>query len=176
MTKIDPRITDRVATCVGTLLALTPPTTKVFITDTVCSSTLVILAPGDVSRTSRYGTTPCNRDVVVRYPRDNRTILIGIIVFPPTIGNSGSQDILKNGNPHPQASARMPKWSTLQLTEIWPMRGILHPFSENYWVENSDSLVADIYARCQVDFTSNSVGTKAPDLVHLGILAVDALG
>ena len=95
MTTIDPRITDRVATCVGTLLALTPPTTKVFITDTVCSSTLVLLAPGDVSRTSRYGTTPCNRDVVVRYPRDNRTILIGIIVFPPTIGNSGSQDILK---------------------------------------------------------------------------------
>ena len=39
----------------------------------------------------------------------------------------------------------------------------------------SDSLSTDIYLRCRMEFTSNTVGTEAPDFVHLGIPADNAL-
>ena len=33
---------------------------------------------------------------------------------------------------------------------------------------------SDIYLSCSVNFTSNAVGTEAPDFTHLGIPAVNA--
>ena len=46
-------------------------------------------------------------------------------------------------------------------------------FSKVLGRELSDSLSTDIYFLCRVCFTSNSVGTKAPDFVHLGLPAVN---
>ena len=41
--------------------------------------------------------------------------------------------------------------------------------------ELSDSLSANIYLRCQMDFTSNVVRTEAPNFVNLGFLSANAL-
>ena len=37
----------------------------------------------------------------------------------------------------------------------------------------SNDFSADIYLRYRVDFTSNYVGTEAPDFMHLGLLAAN---
>ena len=71
------------------------PTTKGVIPDAACSSVRIIRAPGHVSRTSRDGPTQHDGDIVVRYPQDNRAVLIRVIVVLPTIGNIGIQDITK---------------------------------------------------------------------------------
>ena len=68
---VDPQITDRVATCGGTPHVLTTTTTNGVIMDAARIITCILLTPGDVRRTSRDGTTPCNGYVVVRPPRDN---------------------------------------------------------------------------------------------------------
>ena len=94
-TTIFPWTPDIVATCGGTPHTLTTPTTKGVITDTECSRAYVLRTPRDVSKTSRDGNTARDGDVVVRSPWDNGPILIGGIVAPPTIRNSGSQDIIK---------------------------------------------------------------------------------
>ena len=48
-------------------------------------------------------------------------------------------------------------------------------FSKIIGQELSHGSSADIYSRCQMDFTSNAVGTKGKTFVHLGIPAVSAL-
>ena len=40
--------------------------------------------------------------------------------------------------------------------------------------ELSDSISFDIYLRCPMDFTTNTVGTEAPNFVNLGLPAVNA--
>ena len=47
--------------------------------------------------------------------------------------------------------------------------------SELIGQELSHNSSADIYSHCMVDFMSSSVGTEAPDFVHLGLLAVNSL-
>ena len=67
---------------------------KGVVTDTACSSVCILRTPGDVSRASRDGTTPRDRDIVVRSPKDNVPVLIGGIVVPPTMGHSGNQEVI----------------------------------------------------------------------------------
>ena len=55
----------------------------------------ILRNPGHLSRTGRDGTMPRNGDVEISSPRDNAPVLIGGIVVPPTMGDSGRQDILK---------------------------------------------------------------------------------
>ena len=91
-TPIDPRISDRVVTCVGTSHASTTPTTNPVIMDAARSSARVLRTPhGHLSRTGRYGTTPQDRDIS---GPGNGTVLIGVNVSPT---RTGSQYIV---NPH----------------------------------------------------------------------------
>ena len=62
---------------------------------TARSSTRILRNPWHVSRTVRYGNMSLGGDVVVRYPQDNEPVLIVGIIVPPTMGNSGIQDIIK---------------------------------------------------------------------------------
>ena len=94
-TTIEPWISDRIATCGGTPHVLPTHTTKGVITDAARSSPLFLRTPGYVRKTGRYGTTPRNGDFVVGSPWDNRPFMIGVIISPPTMGNSASQEIIK---------------------------------------------------------------------------------
>ena len=100
-TTIYPRILGRVSTC--TPHALTTTTTKEIITDTACSSSRTLRTPEHVSRTGRNSTKPCDRNVVVRSPRDNGPVLIEGIIVPPTVGNGGILDIIKKSPPTSQS-------------------------------------------------------------------------
>ena len=48
-------------------------------------------------------------------------------------------------------------------------------FSKVIGRELSHDSSSDIYLRCRVDLTSNDVGTEAPEFMHLGLPAVNAL-
>ena len=172
---IDPLILDMVATCGGTPCALITPTTKEVIMDAACISTRVLRTPGHVSRMSRYGTTPRNGDVVVRSSRYNRPVLIGGIGVPQTMGNSGSQDILKNWkSTSPSLGRNAQKFDASVDGSLINDGDFVSIFIKVLGHKLVDSISADIYSRCRLEFTSNFVGTKAPDFVHLGIPDVNS--
>ena len=121
-TAIDPQIYDRVATCGRNPRTITMDTTKEVITDAARRCAWVFRIPGHVSRTRRDGTIPRDFRVATRPPQDNGPVLIGDIAPLPKMGHIGSLEVL--GNPYPQASARIPKFLMLLLTDILPMTGI----------------------------------------------------
>ena len=98
-TTIDHLIPDRVETRGDNPQALTTPTTKGVITYAVCSSAYILWTLGNVSRTGRDVTAPCNRDVVISSPQDNGTVMIVGTTIPPACGIMGSLDIInKHGS------------------------------------------------------------------------------
>ena len=174
-TTIFPWTPDIVETCGGTPHTLTTPTTKGVITDTECSRAYVLRTPRDVSKTSRDGNTARDGDVVVRSPWDNRPILIGGIVAPPTIRNSGSQDIIKKRQSiSPSVGGNSQNFDACvdgNLTDDGDSAAI---FSKVLGRELSNRLITYIYSRCRLDFMSNAVVTKAPYFVHMGLLSLNA--
>ena len=131
-TTIDHPIPDRVANFGGTPHALTTSTTNGVITDTLRNRARILWTPGRISRTGRDGTTLCDRDVVLRSPWDNRPVLIGGIIVPPTMGDTGIQDIIKkrkSTSPRVTSNAQ-----NFDASVDGNMTGILWPFSAKYWV------------------------------------------
>ena len=90
---IDPRIPHGVATCEGTPHDLLTPTSKVVITDTVCSSARILRNPEDVIRTGRDGTIPRDCTNSISSLRLNSPVLIGggTTVSP---NRTGTKDIV----------------------------------------------------------------------------------
>ena len=122
------------------------------------------------------GTTPRGCGFSVRSPWDNGPVLIGCIVTPLTMRHSGSLEILNKrqsissnvsrNNQHVDASSDGNLANEEDSTSI---------FRKVLGRELSDSLSADIYLRCWLEFTDNAVGNKVPNFVHLGLPAVNAL-
>ena len=175
-TKIDPRIDDRVATCGGTLHALATPTTNVVIKYAERSSAQVNRDTGHVSRTGSDGNTPYNCDVAERSPRENGPVLIGGIVTPETIGYNGSLDVLNKQQSTPPSISSNTQYFDSSVDGNFAKDGeYTFIFRKVLSRELSNSLSADIYSCCSVDFTSNAVITEAPTFVHLGLPDANAL-
>ena len=167
----NPRIPDRFATCGGTPHDLARPTTKAVITYAARSSEHVLRNPWHVIRTDRNGTTPCDWDVSVSPPWDNRPVLIGGIIVNPTTGHIGSQDFL---NKRQSAPPSVRRYASVD-GNLADDRDSTAIFRKVLGRELSDSLSTKIYLRCRAYFTSNTIGTEAPDLVHLRLPAVNTL-
>ena len=164
-----------VETCGGTPNTITTPTTKGFITDTACSSAHVLWTPGHVIRMGREGNTPHNGDVVESPPQDNGLVLIGDIFVPPTMGNSGSQDIIKKRkSTSPSVGRKCKTFDASVDRNLNNDRDSVAIFRKVLGCELSGSLLAKIYSRSRVDFTSNAIATEAPDFVHLGLPTTNA--
>ena len=171
---IEPRITDMVATCGRTHHVLTTITMKGVITDAAWSSAHVLWTPGHISRTGRDATMSCDGYVVVRNPRDNRSVLIVDMVVPPTMGNSGSQEIIKKWQSTYLSVTRNSQKFDASVDRNLTNDGYYAAiFRKVLGRKLSNSLSANIYSRYRVDFTSNSVGTEASDFVYLRLLAVN---
>ena len=141
-----------------------------------CSSARFLRTPGHVSMTGKDSTTPHERDVIVRSPQDNGPVLIGGIFVLPTMGNSGSQDIPKiRKSISTSVSRNAQKFDTSVDRNLADDGDSMAIFRKVLGHKISDSLSANIYSCCQLDFTSKAVGTKEPYFVHLDILAVNAL-
>ena len=130
---------------------ITTPTTKGVITDAAHFIARVLRTHGPVSRTGRNVTMPHDGDVVVRSPRDNRPVLIGGIIFPSTMGNGGSQDIIrKHQSTSPSVSRNAQTFYAsvgINLTNDRDYAGI---FSKVMGRELSKSISANIYLHCWV--------------------------
>ena len=174
--KIEPQIDYMVATCGGNIHALATPTMKGANTDAVRSSARILRTRGHVISTGRDGTNPCDCNVAVTYPRDNGSVLIGGIVVPPTIGHIGSQDVLnKRQYTSPSVRRNTQKFCASvdeNLADDGDSTSILRKLLGQ---ELSDSLSADMYLRCRVEFTSNTIVTEVPNFVHLRLPSVNAL-
>ena len=167
---IYPQITDRVAICVGDPHALTTTTMKTVITDAEHSSAPVLQNPHrHVRRTGRNVTTPRDREVS---GLGKGPVFIGGIV-PPT--RTGSPEIV---NPHGSAGSVGVMDTQIFNTSIdrnLAKNGDSTPiFSKVIRKKLSHDSISDIYLRCRVDFTSNTIRNEAPDFMHLGILAFNA--
>ena len=64
---MDPSIYDRIATCGGASHTLATPVIKEVIVDTACGSARFNRTPRHVSRMVRYGSTPVNTGIAVRF-------------------------------------------------------------------------------------------------------------
>ena len=145
-TTIDPQVDNRVATYGGTSHSIATPTTKGVITNAARSSACIIWTPGHVRRTGRESTTPCNCNVAVRSPCDNRTVMIGCIVVSPTMGHSGSQDILnKRQSKYPRVRRNTQQFDASVDGNLADDRDSKAIFSNVLGHKLSDSLSADIY-------------------------------
>ena len=143
--------------------------------DVTCNSVQILRTPGHILRKGRDSTTRDDEDVVVRPPRDNGPVLIWVIVSPPTTGNSGSQDIItKRKSISLSVGRNAPKFDASVHRNLADDGDSTAIFRKVMGRELYKSISSDIHFCCQVDFTSNSVGTKAPNFVHLGIPDVSA--
>ena len=152
-------------------------TTKEVITDTACISVQILQTPGHVSSTVSNGTNPGNCDVAVRYPQDSRPVLIRCIRVLPTIGHSGSLEVLnKRQSISPSVRRNTKKFDASVHKKLADDRDSTSILGKALGQELSDSLSANIYLQCWMDFTSNAVrklGTKfrefgTPGHQHIG--------
>ena len=155
-------------------LDLATPHTMEVITDAACSNMWVLHTPGHVSRIGRESTTPGDCDVAVRSPRGNSPVFIRGIGVSPTRECSASLDVLnKQKSISPSVSRNTQKFDASVDGNLADDGDSTSIFSKVLGRELPDSLSADIYLRCPMDFTSSAVGTKAPDFVHLDLPAVN---
>ena len=169
-TPINPWILDKVETCGGTPHASTTPTTKSVIIDVVRSSARIIRNPcGHVSRTGRDCATP--QDGHVSGPGKG-PVLIGVTISPTITsiqdninphGSTGSVEVRDTQIFNSSVDGNLAK--NVDYTPI---------FSKAIERELSHGSSANIYLRYIVDVTSNAVGTKAPNYMHLGLPDVNA--
>ena len=139
------------------------------------STARVLRTLGQLSRTGSDGTSPRNFDVVVRSPRNNGPVLNGGIVSLPTMGHSGSQDILnKQQSTSPRVSRNFQNFDASVDGNLPNDGDYTAIFSKVLDRELYDNLSTDIYLRCQMEFTCNSIRTEASDFVHLGLPAINA--
>ena len=92
------------------------------------------------------------------------------------MGHSGSLNVLnKHQYTYPSVSRNTQKFDASVYGNLADDRDYTSIFRKVLGLELSGSFSANIYLRCRVDFTSNSVETEAPNFVHLGLPAVNAL-
>ena len=105
----------KIETCGGTPNTFTTPTTKEVIRDTVRISAWVHQTPRHISRTGKYGSTPGDTCIAVRYPRDNSPVMIGGTTVSPACGICGILQFRgKRQSTYPEESG-IPKNWTLPL-------------------------------------------------------------
>ena len=171
---IYPRIPGGVADVRGTMHTRQMLTSKVIVTDTTCSCARIFQTHGDVSRMGRDGTTPRDGKTSIRSPRLNYPVLnvAGTTISPTRmeiqeIGSSkGTTSSVEFSNAqifHTSIHRNLTKNGDLTPT-----------FSKIIGRELFHNSSADIYSCCRVNFTLNSVGTKIPGFVNLGLLDVHA--
>ena len=101
--------------------------------------------------------------------------MIEFIVVPLIIGHSEIQDIFnKQQSTSPSVSINAQNFDTSVDRYLANDGNSIAIFRKLLGCELSGSLSTNIYLRCQVDFTNNTIRTKAPDFMHLGIPAVNA--
>ena len=92
------------------------------------------------------------------------------------MGNSGSQDILKKRQSTSPSVRRNDQNVDASVDgNLVDDRDSTSIFRKLMGRELYNSLSADIYLHYRVEFTSNAIQTKAPDLVHFVLLAVNTL-
>ena len=142
--------------------------------DAARSNAQALQTPGHVNKMGREGSTPGHCKISVSYLRLNSPVLIGGTNISPT--RTGRWDIVI---PH-RSTGFMEVGNTqifnTSINENLTKDGDSTPiFSKVIVQELSNDSSADIYLYCRVDFMSNSFQTEAPDFMHLGLLAVNAL-
>ena len=91
------------------------------------------------------------------------------------MGNSGRQDIIKKRqSTSPGVGRNAQKFDASVDVNLSNDRDYTAIFRKVLGHELSNGLSADIYLHCRLGFTSNYVGTKAPDCLLLGLPAVNA--
>ena len=118
----------------------------------------------------RDGTTPWYGNI--SGPGNGPALIGGTTVSPTT---TGIQDIF---NPH--GSTGSMEVGDTQIIDTSIIKNLANNgdympiFSTVIGQELSQFSSANLYLRCMVDFMSNSIGTNAPYLMHLGFPAVNA--
>ena len=170
----DPQILEWVAICGRNLHALLTPTSNRVLTDAARIRVRVFRTPGDVSRMCRNSTTPCDVNVVIIYPRLNSPVLNdGGTTASPT--RPWIHEIVGSKGPTGSVEVRNSHIFNTSINENLAKNGDYTPiFSKVIRQELSNGSSTDIYLRCRVEFTSTTVGTKAPYFMHFELLAVNA--
>ena len=149
------------------------PTSKVIVTDVAYSGARVFRNPRDVIQTGRDGTTPQNGNTSIRSPRLNYSVLVGGgTTASPTI--MGIQDIISPKGPTSYVEVRNALIFNTSVNGNLDKNGNHTSISSKVIVQElSNYSSTNVYSHCRVKFTSNAVGTEAPDFVHLGLPAVN---
>ena len=122
----------------------------------------------------RDSNTPGEWNIAVRYPHANFPVLIGGIGVPPTRWHSGILQVFNEQKSTVSDETRdtqnFDNYVDTNLANIGDSTSI---FSKLIGCELSHSSSANLYLICQMDFFSNTVRTKGPNFVDLGIPAVN---
>ena len=173
---IDPRIADGVTAGRGTEHARQTIASKVIVTAVVRSGAHVLQNPADVIRTDTDETIPRDGNTSISYPRFSYTVLIGGgTTVSPT--RTGSQEIISPKGPTSSVEVRNAQPFHTSINGNYAKDGDSTPTVIGRELSNDSS--ANIYLRCRVNFTCESVVTKTPNFMNLRLLAVqtsDGLG
>ena len=121
------------------------------------------------------GTTPHGCNPSTRSPRMNSPVMIGGgTTVSPT--RTGIQEIVSPKGSTGSVEVKNTQIFNISINVNWTNKGestlILSKVIRQELSHNSSS---DIYSRCRDNFMSDSVGTKIPDFMNLGLPAVNAL-
>ena len=120
-----------------------------------------------------YGSTLGHCGIAVSPPQLNSPIVVGGTTVSPT--RMGIQEFVSPHGPTGSVEFRNTQIFDTSINENLDENGDSTPiFNKVIGRELSHNSSSDIYLRYRAEFTSNAVGTEAPEFVYLGIPDVNA--
>ena len=142
--------------------------------DAMQRNTRILQTPRHVRRTGRDGTTPGVCDVDINTPWCNSPVLIVGTIVSPACGIGRSLGVLNKQQSKPPSVSRNIRNFNASVDGNLDNDGYSTSiFIKAIGFKLPNSLSDHIYLRFRMNFTSNAVGTKAPNFVNLGILSVN---
>ena len=170
------RIDNRIVPIVGDFQTLFTPATKEVVADAECSSTWVDWTPRQLILTGVDGSTPGNTGLDLRSKSSPSQVLIGSLTIYPACGLSGSLQVRKKRqSTSPNKVSNAQKLDTVVDVKLINDRDSASFFSKVIVCKLSHQSNNDLYSCCRIKFSSNVVQTEAPQLVDLGLPAINTL-
>ena len=123
------------------------------------------------------GSTPGNTVMTVRSNPDPSPVLIGIPTVSPDCGLSGSLQVdNKQQSTSPDEVSNAQKMDTVIDGKLPNYQDSASVFSKLIVHELSHGSRDNLYLGCRMNFLSDVVQTNAPQVVDLGLMAINTLG
>ena len=173
---INPRIDLRIVPIVEATQTLLTPEMKEVVSDAECGGVFFNRILRRVRRTGIDGSTPGDVFNTVIVEHAPSQVLIVIFATSPPCGLSGSLQVAKKRkSTSPGLGGNTQKWDAVVNGKLTGDLDYASIFSKLIGHKLSDSSSGDLYSRCKMNFSNDTVQNQAPDFMDMGILAINIL-